>query len=113
MDAMKAKGYNVKNTKQTLGEIAKANGVTPSGLYEAVKAQGAKPKTEKYGSGSGMGRKTIEAVCAELGLPVDKAISRLEKKGISASPGDRFKDIASRAEKTPMDILNIIQGQEQ
>lgn len=113
IQAFKAKGYQVGDKKQTLREIAKVNGVSPAVLYEAVKAKGAEPKTQTYGSGSGMGRKTIKAVCAELGLPVDEAISRLEKKGITASSGDRFKDIASKAGKTPMDILNIIQGQEQ
>ena len=113
IEAFKAKGYQVGDEKQTLREIAKANGVSPAVLYEAVKAEGAKQKAQKYGSGSGMGRKSIKAVCAELGLPVDEAISRLEKKGISASSRDRFKDIASRAGKTPTDILNIIQGREQ
>ena len=113
IEAFKAKGYNVKNTKQTLKEIARENNVSPEDLYEAVKAKGAKPKVNEYGQGSGMGRKALESVCAEIGVSVDEALARLEKKGISAGPADKMKDVAEKAGKTPMDILNILRGQEQ
>ena len=112
LEAFKAKGYNVKNTTQTLKEIARENNVSPEDLYEAVKAKEAKPKVQKYGQGSGMGQKTVEAICTEIGVPVDQALSRLDKKGISARPADKMKDVAAKADKTPMDILNIIQGKE-
>jgi hypothetical protein len=110
LEAFKAKGYNVKSTTQTLKEIARENNVSPEDLYEAVKAKAAKPKVQKYGQGSGMGQKTVEAICGEIGVPLDEALSRLKKKGISADPGDKMKEVASKADKTPMDILNIIQG---
>jgi len=112
LTALKAKGYKVESQKQTLGEVAEANGVSAAVLYEAVKARGAEPKAEKYGQGSGTGRKTLEAICAETGVPVDEGLSRLDKQGISARPTDRMKDIAAKADKTPLDILNILQGKE-
>lgn len=112
--ALKAKGFRVEDPKQTLGQIAEEHGVSPAVLYEAIKARGAEPKGQGYGGqGSGTGRKTVEAVCGEIGVPVDRGLSRLDKKGIRARPTDKLKDVAARADKTPMDILNIIQGKAQ
>lgn len=109
---LKTKGYKVGNTKQTLGQIAEENGVSPATLYEVVKARGADPKGQNYGQGSGTGRKTVEAICAEIGVPLDEALNRLDKQGISARPADRMKGIAAKADKTPLDILNILEGKE-
>jgi len=112
LDALKAKGYKVKNVQQTVGEIAKENGVAPSKLYEDMKSGGVKPDVPKLGEGSGMGRKSVEGICSEAGLSLDEALARLKQKGINAKPKDTLKEIATKAKKTPMDIYNIIAGKE-
>lgn len=113
LDALKSKGYKVKNVQQTVGEIAKENGVPPSKLYEDMKSGGVKPEVSKVGEGTGMGRKSVEAICAEAGLSLDDALARLKKKGINAKPKDKLKAIANNnAGKTPMDIYNIIVDKE-
>jgi hypothetical protein len=112
LDALKAKGYKVKNVQQTVGEIAKENGVPPSKLYEDMKSGGVKPDVPKLGEGSGMGRKSVEGICSEVGLSLDEALARLKQKGINAKPKDTLKEIATKAKKTPMDIYNIIAGKE-
>ena len=63
--ALKSKGYLVRNARQTLEEIAKENKTSPDKLYESIKSAGLKPTVPLGGKGSGLGRKTLEAVCAE------------------------------------------------
>ena len=112
LDALKSKGYKVRDVEQTVGEVAKENGVPPNKLYEDMKSGGVKPDVPKLGEGSGMGRKSVEAICAEAGLSLDDALARLKKKGINAKPNDKLKAIANKAGKTPMDIYNIIADKE-
>jgi hypothetical protein len=110
LNALKSKGYKVKDIEQTVGEVAKENGVPPNKLYEDMKTGGVKPDVTTIGEGSGMGRKSVEAVCSETGLSLDDALARLKQKGINAKPSDKLKEIANKAGKTPMDIYNIIAG---
>jgi hypothetical protein len=112
LDALKSKGYKVRDVQQTVGEVAEENGVPPSKLYEDMKSGGVKPDAPKLGEGSGMGRKSVEAICSEAGLSLDDALARLKKKGINAKPKDQLKAIANKAGKTPMDIYNIIADKE-
>ena len=112
VSALKSNGYRVKNEQQTLGEIAKENGTSPDKLYEAIKSEGVKPAVPDTIEGTGMGRKTIEAICSERGLSLDDVLARLKQKGIEASPKDKLKDVAGKLGKTPMEIFSIIEGKE-
>jgi hypothetical protein len=112
LDALKSKGYRVKDPEQTLGDIAKENNTSPSRLYEAAKSGGLKPDAPKTIQGSGMGRKTIEQICSEKGLSVEEALGRLRDKGIKAAPKDRLKEIAGEIGKTPMEVFSIMEGKE-
>ena len=111
ISAIKAKGYKIKDASQTLGDIAKDNNISPNALYEAVKDQGMKSAAPKTLEGSGIGKKTLEKVCAEQNIPIDKAISRLQNNGINADPKDKMMKIATRANKSPIEIVNILSGQ--
>ena len=96
LDALKSKGYVVKNAQQSLGDIAKENNTSPEKLYEAMKSGGVKPEASKTGKGTGMGRKTLAEICSEKGLSQEDALARLKQQGIPAKPSDRLKEIGSR-----------------
>lgn len=110
IDALKAKGYQVKDAQQTLGEIAEQHNTSPDKLYEAMKSEGVKPTVPKTIEGSGLGKKALEAICAEKGLSLDEALLRLKENGIEAKASDTLKDIAGKHGKMPMDIYTIIEG---
>lgn len=112
IDALKAKGYTVKDAQQTLGEIAKEHNISPDKLYEAMKSEGVKPTVAETIEGTGLGRKTLEKICSEKGLSLDEALSRLKNKGIDAKGNDNLKEIANKYEKTPLELFNIIKGEE-
>ena len=112
LSSLNSRGYTVKNTEQTLNELAEQNNTSPDKLYEAMTSGEVKPTLPKTIEGSGLGRKTLETISAEQGLSIDEVLSRLKQKGISAQPGDRLKDVANKHEKSPLELLNIITGQE-
>lgn len=110
--ALKSKGFNVQNAQQTLGEIAKANKTSPDKLYEAIKLSDLKLVIPKTVKGTGLGRKTLEMISSEKGLSLDDVLSRLKKKGIEAKSKDKLNDIANKQGKTPLEIMNILEGKE-
>jgi LysM repeat protein len=116
-NSLKAAGYRVKDPGQTLGEIAEENGIPPSKLYEAIKAGGGgsggvKPVVPETIKGSGLGRKTLNAISIEKGIPLDTMIKKLKQKGIDAKPNDSLKNVASKYGKTPHDIFEILSAKE-
>jgi len=111
--ALQSKGYKLENPKQTLGEIAEANEIPPSTLFEAMKAGGVKPTLPETIEGTGLGQKTLEMICSERGLSLDEVLSRLKKHGIDVGPNDRLKEIANKLGKKPIEIFQIIKGEEQ
>ena len=113
LDSLRSEGYEVENAEQTLEEIAEQNNTSPDKLYEAMKSGDVQPTLPRTTQGSGLGRKTLEAISAEQGLSIDEVLSRLKQKGISAQPGDKLKDVASEHEKSALEIQNIITGKEE
>lgn len=111
---LRSRGYEVKDLTQTLGDIARENQTSPQSLYEAIKPEGTNSSAGMPAtySGSGLGRKTLEAICAERGIPLDAALSKLKQNGIDARPSDGLKDLAGRVGMTPLELLNLVQGQE-
>ena len=110
LHALKSRGYKVKNVQQMLGDVAKENMTSPDKLYEVIKSEGVKPVVPDTIEGTGMGKKTIDAICSEKGLSLDDVLARLKQKGIKANPNDKLKDVASKLGKTPMEIFTIIEG---
>ena len=108
---LKDKGYQFSGASETMAEIAERNNTSPNALFDAIKTGGAQPEVQKSIKGSGMGQKSIEQVCQEMGIPLDEALNRLKVKGIDAKANDRLKEIGSKNELTPMDVYNIISGQ--
>ena len=111
-EILKSRGYKVESFQQTLGEIAGENNISPDKLYEEIKAGGAKPEVHDNVRGSGLGKKSLDMICAERGLSLDQVLERLRQKGVEASPDDRFIDIARKLGITPMEVLNIIEGKQ-
>ncbi|MBW2307212.1 MAG: DUF4405 domain-containing protein [Deltaproteobacteria bacterium] len=112
LSALTSKGFKVRSAQLTLGEIAKENDTSPDKLYQAIKSGGLKPTIPETIKGSGLGRKTLEMISSEKGISLEEAIKRLKQKGIDATPKDKLKEIASKQGKTPLEIFNIMKGDE-
>jgi len=107
-EILKSRGYTVADIHQTVGEIAKANNISPNKLYENIKAGGVNPTSPETVEGSGMGRKTLMVICQEQGLSLERVLSRLKEEGLEAKPDDRLKDLATQLGKKPTEMLHIL-----
>ena len=107
-EILKSRGYTFADIHQTVGEVAKANNISPNKLYENIKAGGVNPISPETVEGSGMGRKTLMVICQEQGLSLEKVLSRLKEQGLEAKPDDRLKDLATQLGKKPTEMLHIL-----
>jgi len=121
MDGMRRRGIVVAGEQETLESIAKKNKTSPAALFALMKLSPAKspvniPASEnrprlsavdleaKF-SGSGIGRKTVPEVVAEIGLPREVAERRLAARNIHVREGETLKETAARLGIKPIDIV--------
>jgi hypothetical protein len=95
------------DTSMTIEEIAKKNELSPQELIAKLS-----PTHQAYQQYLGYGRKSFETVCRELGISQEKALQRLTGKDILIKPDEILKEIADRYDMKPVDIINIIKGEE-
>ncbi len=133
VNALKAKNIRISSTKESLGVIAKNNGISPKEVYEILKplegtlsAVGTKAsdiqevsksskenKTLKWTKdeiirefeGKGLGRKTLKQICDENKVEIQKALTKLKNKGIVASEKDTLRQIAEKNNTSPIEVL--------
>ncbi|NTU57723.1 MAG: DUF4405 domain-containing protein [Chlorobiaceae bacterium] len=81
----------VTSEKETIAEIAKANGITAEQVYAFI----APPEkgTHKL-QGEGFGRKTLQQIADETGVSATSLQLALRQKGIEAKTDDLLRDIA-------------------
>lgn len=116
---LKARGLAFAGPQESLGRIAKANGMSAMDLYMLVKplerpveaapvaARYTAEMVEERFEGKGIGRKTVAEMAAEAGVDAGTAATRLKKAGI-ADDGRTLKALADAHRMTPVDMLKIM-----
>lgn len=122
---LKQKGIKFNSIKESLGLIAKNNGLSPLQIYEILKPLESKVETENTkqvkGSkwtkdeiirefeGKGLGKKTLKQICEENKIDLQKALVKLKNKGLNAKERDTLKEIADKNGTSPIEVLiNIL-----
>ncbi|MCW8928943.1 MAG: DUF4405 domain-containing protein [Gammaproteobacteria bacterium] len=119
MKALHDKEIQFTGKKDSLDAIARKNNTTPMSIYEIIRVHQLPRLPKETGelspeeieakfSGTGLGRKTIEEICLEVGIDLDVALERLSKADISASGGDKARPIAEQFDRSPIDLLKIM-----
>lgn len=131
--ALKQKNVKFESVRESLGLIAKKNGLSPMQIYEILKPLEGKtlsfetrskenivankttrqvqnPKWTKEEiisefEGKGIGRKTLKQICEENKLDVSVIIRKLKNNGINAKDKDTMREIAEKNGTNPIDIL--------
>ena len=112
-ELLAAAGVEVRDKNQTIGEIAKANNMTPQQIYEIMKpatkkSENAEEESFPDSPPPGFGKKRLAEICAQYNLHIPKVLSALKKKGIKALPEQSVKEIAGANSMEPMEIFEII-----
>ncbi len=110
LEKLRAQNIKVSTVDQRLKEIGEENNRSPHELYKLITGNTEKRKTDLdlLGPGSGIGRKTLDDVAEITGKDVNTLIDKLKAEGIDTSPGEKIKNIAVKADKTPYEIIDIL-----
>ncbi len=113
MELLRQAGIQFESEKQTIGDIAKENNITPKHLYDVINTT-----SQKTASGGhavvpdspppGFGRKSLGKFCTDCGLDLPETIQALAEKGVKAEPTQSIKEIAEKNNREPMAIFEII-----
>lgn len=88
-------------------DIANTHKISPQAIYKIlVNKNNVTPVTKLQGSG--IGNKTLSQVCEVRGLKLNEAVEKLNRRNLSFSKSDKFKDIATNNHLNPTELLDII-----
>ena len=115
--ALKAKGVKVPSPEMAIMDLAALNAITPMALYETIKPLEPKievktvytpAEVEAQFSGTGVGRKTLAEVAAELNMSPEVAQARLAARGIVADGTMKLKTIAEEHGSESVEVLKML-----
>ena len=105
---LKAKGIAVESPESIVRDLAHEHGITPLQLYNIAIREIERRNNGRSGGGGGMGRKTLKQFCADEGLDLTVSIERLRAAGLEADAEMTLRDIATRGDLRPPDLLDIL-----
>jgi len=111
--ALREAGYALDNGTDTeIQAIARSKGESPQQVYESIRAGlGGAPVGLPANPPEGLGRLSLEQVCATYGLSLEETVARLAAKSIKADGAMTLKEIAAGANLTPRDVYAILRGE--
>lgn len=115
LEAMRTAGLEVQNTRQTLLDVALANGLSPQQVFLKTKAELAPEPSAAAGAlpsvpPAGFGQRSLEAIAAEYGVSLQAMLDALKQQGVEAAPDRSLKTIAEDHDKSPYDLFEIIKA---
>jgi hypothetical protein len=106
---LKQAGMTPASPEVTLAALAEQYKMTPLQVYQTA-MRDAKPAPIPLAEGGGYGRRTVQDICDQVGLPVSKGLDRLKRQGIDAKPSSTMRELATAAGMRPIDVVKILQG---
>jgi hypothetical protein len=109
VENLKRHGIEPDSNTIVVEDLASKYNLTSKDIYAKFNRQGKDINRSGGGSGRGFGRKTVEDICRESKIPLETGLQRSSKKGISATPNSRVRDLSSQINVMPVDVISIIQ----
>jgi Domain of unknown function (DUF4405) len=111
MANLEKQGITVAQPTMTVQQVADENKLTPQQVYQKIQSDDAKPKVS-LAEGGGWGRMNVQQVCERFNVPLDAGVARLQAAGIEATASTAIRELATARGKTPIDIANIVVGED-
>lgn len=115
---LKANSITFNSMDEKLKNIALNNNITPMDIYVVIKKFEKKNAEERIKftpelveekfAGTGIGQRALSWMIEDIGMNPEVARQRLSKNDIKASDDEILKQIASRFETKPIEILKIM-----
>jgi hypothetical protein len=117
MTLLSNNGVQIKDEKQSLSAIGKANQMSPQQIFEIIKTAKSVPGNLDASSTklpdstpSGFGRMTLNRFCERFKLDADQTLSHLKKNDVKASKTMTIKEIAAENNTSPMDLYELLKA---
>ena len=116
---LKARGLRVDGPSDRLNRVARVNGLSPMDVYMLIRQFEKRPDpkslvpftpeaVEERFEGTGVGRKTLENICNEVGVDMAVARKRLAAAGIEATGNETMRAVADHHDMAPIDVLKTL-----
>jgi len=111
IDKLNSAGIKGVTKDKTLTELGTENSKSPFELFTIISKNQEIKKIDTSSllkPGSGIGRKTLSEVAEIAGLDISKVLLVLKEKGIEASADEKIKDLAEKAQLSPIEFMKLI-----
>jgi hypothetical protein len=114
---LKARGMVLYSVKDKLMDIAINNNMTPMDVFIIIKKYEKKADdkegytsegVEEKFEGTGIGNKPLSWITEDVGVPLELAKARLALNSIDAADDEKIKEIASKNNTQPIEVLKVI-----
>ena len=110
---LKANGIRLDNDRQSLQDIAAANGISPQQIYLAIKpaeipAATTAPRTLPESPPAGIGRLALAEITRTYGLDIGQVMGRLRAEGLDIDPDLTLREIAAANRLAPEDVYRML-----
>ncbi len=114
---LEGQGIKIDSMNQVLRDIAAANELSPADLYRFFGRSDTEVEKKRQGAviirgGNGIGRKSLQQIGDEYGIPPEDLVNALKKEGFKAGEEDILKDIADKYGVSPSEILDILNNRD-
>ena len=114
---LEGQGIKIDSMNQVLRDIAAANELSPADLYGFFGRSDTEVEKKRQGAviirgGNGIGRKSLQQIGDEYGIPPEDLVNALKKEGFKAGEEDILKDIADEYGVSPSEILDILNNRD-
>ncbi len=90
-------------------EIAEQNDMSPQQIFKNMVLREDSGSIHE-GMKKGYGRMTVLQICTDKNVRVEDALSRLKAEGLDAASESTLRDLGKAGNKSPYDIVKIIEG---
>lgn len=109
---LRLKNIKAESADMTLAEIARQNGVSPGGVFEALRMvmepSGGNPADLPKDPPPGLGRRKLSDICEEYGLPQAQALARLGAAGLKAQMAWTLTETAKANNVLPITVYEAL-----
>lgn len=102
---LEEKGITVNSENETLLKISERAGMTPAEVYKIIKPAKTEGSEEVP---TGLGKMTLQEVCKNYDIDINKALEILRSKGFSVTSESRIKELSEQKGMLPMYIYDLI-----
>ena len=104
-------GVRVEDKNTIIKELAAANGMAPSELYQAIQSLPKVFPVTEISGGMGYGKLNVADISKKLNISPELTVQILKANGIDATVDATIRDLATAHRMLPIEIVNLLEKQ--